>query len=137
MNPEKRETTVALGSAALVLVALALALLVFYAAGCASTPEITRGKVVNCTSQAVGQNWTKAYPEVMRCLTALIDSPVVCLDAIPTVAKVGIDVVACIVRDVGKSAGMAARVSEADAVTVRKAERAHDYLERRAFAFVD
>lgn len=115
--------------------------LVVVLAGCAHTPEgpdAVSGagpRVINCASRAVGENWTRAYPEVMKCLTVVLVNPVECLDAVPTAVKVGIDVVACIVRDTAKTAGMQAENPGADAVTVRKAERSRVYLDLRAFEF--
>lgn len=123
------------------VIALALAVsLLFRLMGCATTtdPDAVSGagaRVVNCATKAVGENWTRAYPEVMKCLTVVMVAPIQCLDAVPAVVKVTVDVVACIVRDTAKSAGMAAKSPDADAVTVRKAERAAAYLETRGFEF--
>lgn len=130
----------------ILLTAVTIALLVLCAflmvinfAGCATKPEVTARKAVNCAARSVGSSWTRAYPEVMRCLTVVMVDPVECLDAVPAMVKVGVDTVACIVRDTAKVASMRVQGygDDADAVTVRKAERSREYLTRQGFTFAE
>ncbi len=138
MNEQEKETAKGfLQWTAIVLVGFAAVLLAVYFAGCKTGgPEGPTGPMVfDCSKQAVSDNWAHAYPQVMHCLTAIIADPVACLDAVPVAAKVAVDVVACIVRDVGKEAGMREGDKDVDAVTVRKAERSREYLSRRQWTF--
>lgn len=93
----------------------------------------TRGAVINCAAASVRENWPQAYPAVMNCLVAILVAPMVCLDAIPVATAVGIDTVACIVRGVHVAASMGD--APTDAVSVRKAERSREWLERTGFRF--
>lgn len=83
----------------------------------------------------MGQHWTTAYPPVMACLTALIESPMTCLDAVPVAVNVALEVVACIVRYSGTEAAASAGVNPTDVVSVRKAERAKAWIEYRRLGF--
>lgn len=93
-------------------------------------------KNLSCVTEAVQRNWHAAYPHVMSCLTGIMDSPLACLDAVPSVAAVTMDTVACIVRGAAREAGMQAeKYGGHDVVTVRKAERANAWLESRGYTF--
>ena len=90
--------------------------------------------LVTGTTGFLGQHLCRRLVQAQAQVRALVRTPHAEL------AKLGVeqvtgDVVACIVRDTAKSAGMAAKSPDADAVTVRKAERAAAYLETRGFEF--
>lgn len=134
-NERKWLASVLLG---LALVTLGLAMIVAKA-GCAHTTSEGKpitGLVVNCGTKAVQDNWPTAYPKVMHCLTALVDAPLKCLDAIPAAISVSVDVVACIVQGAGQEGAQSARLNELDVVSTRKAERASAWIEYRGVQFV-
>ena len=97
------------------------------------TPVGVGSKIISCTSEVVTHNWARVYPGVMHCLTAPLESPMSCLDAIPA----AIDVVGCIVRNIGRTAAMQADKNEGDVVTLRKAERSRAYIESRGLQFLE
>ena len=142
MSEKKTEWSVkvSIGWVAIVMLLAAVVLISHLSCRTTTDPDVVSGaghRVVNCAAKAVGDNWTRAYPEVMKCLTVVLINPTECLDAVPSVVKATVDTVACIVRDTAKTAGMAAKDPDADAVTVRKAERSREYLERRGFEFAE
>lgn len=91
--------------------------------------------VVDCTTQAVQQNWARVFPAVQTCLAGIQASPMSCLDAIPTVLEVGIDTVACVVRSSGQEAASQAEANPSDVVSTRRLERARAWLETRRIEF--
>lgn len=100
-----------------------------------NVPETWTGGAINCTTEAVQNNWSRAYPEVQSCLTVLSEDPISCLDALPAIVKVGIDVVACIVRGTGQEAAAQYRSNPTDGLSARKAERADRYIKTKGFVF--
>lgn len=103
--------------------------------GCRGPVKTWVGGVVSCSTDAVRANWARAYPEVQNCLISLEVDPIVCLDAIPTVLSIGIDVVACIVRGSGQEAASQANANPDDIASRRKADRANTYLIAKGFVF--
>jgi hypothetical protein len=116
-------------------VVAALAVILTTCPGCRGPVKTWVGGVVSCSTDAVKANWPRAYPEVQRCLVSLEVDPIVCLDAIPTVLSIGIDVVACIVRGSGQEAASQANANPDDIASRRKADRASTYLIAKGFQF--
>jgi hypothetical protein len=92
-------------------------------------------RLVSCAADSVRRSWPTAYPHVQHCLTGIMDSPLACLDALPSAIGVAIETVACIVRDAGRAAAAQQGENPDDVVTVRKAERARAWLDARGFMF--
>lgn len=90
---------------------------------------------ISCTTEAIGRDWPKAYADVQTCLSAVMDSPMTCLDDIPRLLHVGIDVVACIVRSSGSEAASQQQLNPDDIVSLRRVERSRAWLEARRLVF--
>lgn len=124
---------------ALILIYATLIVAIFAVVpGCRTTQggggQLT-SRVVNCSTEAVRDAWPRAYPEVMHCLTAIMEAPMTCLDAIPTAVQVGIDTVACIVRGAHVEAARQSERSPGDTVSLRKAERSRAWLDSKGLVF--
>jgi hypothetical protein len=122
-----------LGLAMLLMVVLVV--LASGANGCGHSPPAWTGGAISCTSQAVQRNWTRAYPEVQTCLSVASVDPIKCLDAVPSLVQVGIDVVACIVRGSGKEASAQFNTNPSDELSGRKAARAELWIREKGFQF--
>lgn len=123
----------ALGGAIFALIGVIIGAALGCRTGGATPPvEVGTGvpSLISCTAEIVRRDWARVYPAVMNCLTAPLESPMGCLDAVPA----AIDVVACIVRNVGRTAASKATEAE-DIVTLRKAERARAYIAGRGLKF--
>lgn len=129
----KRKDWINLGM--LAALAGALWMICFFCPGCHAPTKTWTAGAVSCATDAVRNNWGRAYPEVQTCLTSLDSDPIKCLDAIPGLISVGVDVVACIVRGSGQEASMQANRNPDDALSRRKAERANMYLIAHGFEF--
>jgi hypothetical protein len=92
-------------------------------------------RAINCTTEAVSRNWATVYPAAMNCLTAVMDSPMSCLDSLAPTLGVAFEVVACVVRTTGTEAAMQEGKNPNDAVTIRKAERAKAWIDARNLVF--
>lgn len=106
-----------------------------FATSCRAPVKTWTGGAISCATDAVRNNWSRAYPEVQTCLISLEVEPLACLDAIPTVLMIGVDVVACIVRGSGQEAASQANINPNDIAAARKADRANKYLIAKGFAF--
>lgn len=114
---------------------VALAAVLGICPGCHGPAKTWTGGVISCATGAVRNNWARAYPEVQSCLISVESEPITCLDAIPALVSVGVDVVACIVRGSGQEAASQANANPNDYAAARKAERANMYLIAKGFAF--
>jgi hypothetical protein len=121
--------------ALLVGLIVALWVVLFACPGCRKPDQTWGGNAISCVGDGIRNNWSKVYPEVQSCLVVLAVDPVQCLDALPGVLSVGIEVVACIVRGTGQEAAMQANANPGDVVSRRKADRANQYLIAKGFAF--
>lgn len=102
--------------------------------GCRS-PGPGQPSVVNCTTQAVQQNWARVFPAVQTCLSAIMASPLTCLDALPSTLEVAIDSIACVVEASGREAASQQEANPSDVVSARRFERAKAWLETRQIEF--
>lgn len=116
-------------------VALALAAVCMVCPGCRAPVKTWAGGAITCATDAVRDNWARAYPEVQSCLISLEVEPIKCLDAIPSLLSVGVDVVACIVRGSGQEAASQANRNPDDIASRRKADRASQYLIAKGYEF--
>jgi hypothetical protein len=98
------------------------------------TPQMLH-KAINCTAESVLKHWPEAYPRVQTCLSAIMISPAECLDALPQVLGVGLDVVACVARTSGMEAASQQEANPGDVVSARRYERARAWLESRHIEF--
>jgi hypothetical protein len=116
------------------VVAISVGFAVF-CSSCRGPVKTWTGGAISCATDAVRNNWSRAYPEVQTCLISLEVEPIKCLDAIPSVLMIGVDVVACIVRGSGQEAASQANHNPNDIAAARKADRANQYLIAKGFAF--
>lgn len=132
MTSERREHLQNLIVALMAVLVLAAALAV--APGCRK-PVTWTGGAITCATDGVRNNWGRIYPEVQNCLVVVSIDPIQCLDAIPTILEVGVDVVACIVRGTGQEAAAQYNRNPDDIVSARKAERANTWIKAKGFEF--
>lgn len=128
-------------SIALILLGLAILAASAMVPGCKTTGAgdggATAPTVISCSSAAVREHWPRVYPAVMHCLVSVTSAPIACLDSLPDVLRVGLDVVACAVRGVDREAAMQGTEAANDAISVRKVERARAWLDHRGLRFED
>lgn len=93
-------------------------------------PGTLAGRVISCTTEAVRTQWPTVVAPVNDCL-ALPDGSDWrgCLDVIVRTTKVGIDVVACVVKGQGERFAAAAATNPDDVRSSRAAGRARAYTE--------
>jgi hypothetical protein len=103
--------------------------------GCHTPVKTWTGGAITCATDAVRDNWAHAYPEVQTCLISLEVDPIKCLDAVPSLISVGVEVVACIVRGSGQEAADQANRNPDDVASRRKADRANMYLIAKGYTF--
>lgn len=99
-----------------------------------SPPEMP-STLIDCGVRAVQSNWPRAFPHVQRCLSVAMSTPMQCLDALPTLLGVGLDVVACVVRASGQEAASQQSDHPEDVLSMRRLERSRAWLESRKIDF--
>jgi hypothetical protein len=130
-----------LGPAALLLIAVgALGLVGIVCQGCRTPPPGTPGtgqRIVNCATQAVADTWPEFLPQVNGCLAHDTGAMGCLLSLIQPAVGATEDLIACLVRNQGAAYAHAAQANPGDAVSVRAAAAARQWLIERNVVFVD
>jgi hypothetical protein len=120
--------------------ALALLLLVTACRCRMPSPESPAGRLIQCSTEAVAQNWHKALPGVNTCLGRDDAPPAIdtcLLGLIAPAVGVTEDVLACVLRRQGERFAASASTNPDDQFSARAAGNAQGFMARRGYRFAD
>jgi len=105
-------------------------------AGCRVPPTGVVSKVIDCSTETVQKNWPTAIGPVNDCLTRDEGEDWTrCLDLVPAAVNVGVDVLACVLREQRATFADSARANPFDDRSKRAAKRADAYMDAKGWTY--